>query len=131
MTMRSGWLIDKSEAVSRGAMVTAMHPLAADVGAQILERGGSAIDAAIATAFAIGVVEPFMSGVGGIAFLTSLLCLSVQGVFIVMGIASAVAAIACRWLVEPARGHAAAPAVATVTTEPQAAGRELTTVGSP
>ena len=58
MSMRSRWLIDKSEAVSRGAMVTAMHPLAADVGAQILERGGSAIDAAIATAFAIGVVEP-------------------------------------------------------------------------
>ena len=69
MSTRSQWLIDKSEAVSRGAMVTAMHPLAADVGAQILERGGSAIDAAIATAFAIGVVEPFMSGVGGIAFL--------------------------------------------------------------
>jgi gamma-glutamyltranspeptidase / glutathione hydrolase len=69
MSMRSRWLIDKSEAVSRGAMVTAMHPLAAEVGAQILERGGSAIDAAIATAFAIGVVEPFMSGVGGIAFL--------------------------------------------------------------
>jgi NNP family nitrate/nitrite transporter-like MFS transporter len=69
--------------------------------------------------------------VGGIAFLTSLLFLSVQGVFIVMGIASAVAAIACRWLVEPAGGHAAAPAVATVTAEPQTAGRELTTVGSP
>ena len=69
MGKRSQWLIDKSEAVSRGAMVTAMHPLAADVGAEILERGGSAIDAAIATAFAIGVVEPFMSGVGGIAFL--------------------------------------------------------------
>jgi gamma-glutamyltranspeptidase/glutathione hydrolase len=62
-------LIDKSEAVSRTGMVTAMHPLAAQVGAGILERGGGAIDAAIATAFAVGVVEPFMSGVGGIAFL--------------------------------------------------------------
>jgi gamma-glutamyltranspeptidase/glutathione hydrolase len=62
-------LIDKSEAVGRTGMVTAMHPLAAEVGADTLERGGSAIDAAIATAFAIGVVEPFMSGVGGIAFL--------------------------------------------------------------
>src|SRR5262245_22576211 len=50
-------------------MVTAMHPLAARVGADILEGGGNAIDAAIATAFAVGVVEPFMSGVGGIAFL--------------------------------------------------------------
>ena len=69
MGTRSRWLIDKSEAVSGGGMVTAMHPLAAEVGADILARGGNAIDAAIATAFAIGVVEPFMSGVGGIAFL--------------------------------------------------------------
>ncbi len=66
---RSHWLIDKSEAVSRSGMVTAMHPLAAQVGADILGKGGNAIDAAIATAFAVGVVEPFMSGVGGIAFL--------------------------------------------------------------
>src|SRR5262245_21827192 len=50
-------------------MVTAMHPLAAEVGADILAKGGNAIDAAIATAFAVGVVEPFMSGLGGIAFL--------------------------------------------------------------
>jgi gamma-glutamyltranspeptidase/glutathione hydrolase len=69
MTNRSRWLIDKSEAVSRGGMVTAMHPLAAEVGADVLAEGGSAIDAAVATAFAVGVVEPFMSGVGGIAFL--------------------------------------------------------------
>ena len=69
MGTRSRWLIDKSETVSRTGMVTAMHPLAAQVGADILEKGGSAIDAAIATAFAVGVVEPFMSGVGGIAFL--------------------------------------------------------------
>ena len=66
---RSAWLIDKQEASSSRGMVTAMQPLAADAGAEILRKGGNAIDAAVATAFAIGVVEPFMSGVGGIAFL--------------------------------------------------------------
>jgi gamma-glutamyltranspeptidase / glutathione hydrolase len=66
---RSEWLVDKSEAVSADGMVTAMQPLAAEAGAEMLRQGGSAIDAAVATAFATGVVEPYMSGVGGIAFL--------------------------------------------------------------
>ncbi|HEX2280301.1 MAG TPA: gamma-glutamyltransferase, partial [Thermomicrobiales bacterium] len=69
MATRSEWTIDKTEAVGTSGMVTAMQPLAAEAGAEMLQRGGNAIDAAVAIAFAVGVVEPFMSGVGGIAFL--------------------------------------------------------------
>lgn len=50
-------------------MVSAANPMAVDAGLEILRKGGSAIDAAIAVQMVLGVVEPQASGIGGGGFL--------------------------------------------------------------
>jgi gamma-glutamyltranspeptidase / glutathione hydrolase len=58
----------RSMVISRSGIVVAESPLAAQAGARILERGGNAVDAAIATNAMMGVVSPMMNGIGGDLF---------------------------------------------------------------
>src|SRR5215470_11385593 len=63
--IESRLVITKRTAPAPHGMVAAEHPVGARVGARVLERGGNAVDAAVATAFAMTVVEPFMSTIAG------------------------------------------------------------------
>src|SRR6201997_5062067 len=58
----------RSMVISKNGIVAAESPLAAQAGVRILESGGNAVDAAIATNAMMGVVEPMMNGIGGDLF---------------------------------------------------------------
>jgi gamma-glutamyltranspeptidase/glutathione hydrolase len=63
------WRVRKTAVSSRDGAVAAQHWLAARAGAALLAEGGNAVDAAVACAMALNVVEPWMCGLGGSGFM--------------------------------------------------------------
>src|SRR5215470_17398173 len=55
----------KPAVASKGGIVAAQSRRAAEIGAEVLAAGGDCVDAVVATGFALGVLEPWMNGVGG------------------------------------------------------------------
>lgn len=65
---KDGWALGTVDRAQRGMVVSA-NPLASEAGLRLLQQGGNAIDAAVATTLAVSVVEPMSAGLGGGGFL--------------------------------------------------------------
>jgi gamma-glutamyltranspeptidase/glutathione hydrolase len=65
----AGQMIERKVSFSKRDMVAAAHPLATEAGIDVLAKGGSAIDAAVAVQMVLNLVEPQSSGIGGGSFM--------------------------------------------------------------
>jgi gamma-glutamyltranspeptidase/glutathione hydrolase len=67
--LTQNWTVAKPVARSRRGIVATQHRVAGEAGARVLASGGNAVDAAVATGFALAACEPWNSGLGGIGYM--------------------------------------------------------------
>lgn len=99
-TIQQHWQISKPAVRSGDGLVASQHYIGSDIGARILKQGGNAIDAAIACGLALGVVEPWMSGIGGGGYMTLYLAKTKEVKVIDFGMRAPLAAAASDYPLE-------------------------------